>query len=67
MFQAVNYGPRGSVVLVDIDIRAAFSAGIPFYMAKNDDFVTEGDSNGVLPPVYFKKAVKVDYECQRIV
>jgi hypothetical protein len=54
------------VVLVDIDIRAAFSAGIPFYMAKNDDFVTEGDSNGVLPPVYFKNAVKVDYECQRI-
>ena len=55
------------MVLVDIDIRAAFSAGIPFYIAKNDDFVTEGDSNGVLPPVYFKNAVKVDYECQRIV
>lgn len=65
--KSVDYRPDGSKVLVTIDMHAAFYAGIPFYIAKNDDFVTEGDINGVLPPIYFKKAVKVEYECEPII
>ncbi|KAF8343509.1 hypothetical protein F5887DRAFT_1075855 [Amanita rubescens] len=42
---AIDYGPSGSVVVVDIDIHAAFYAGIAFYLAKNGDLVTSGDDN----------------------
>ncbi|KAK2465704.1 hypothetical protein APHAL10511_002248 [Amanita phalloides] len=63
----VDYSLSNCVILVDIDTHAAFYAGISFYIAKNKDLVTEGDPNGVLPPIYFKKAVKVAYECHQLV
>jgi len=37
-----------------------------FYLAKNGDIVTPGDGDGILPPVYFKKAVKVKYESHQL-
>ncbi|KAF8629043.1 hypothetical protein AX15_003544 [Amanita polypyramis BW_CC] len=63
----IDYGSSCCVILLDVDVHAAFSAGISFYIARNDDIVTEGDVDGIIPPIYFRKAVKVECERQQLV
>ena len=41
---------------IDIDLRSAMLAGIPFYTSVNNVILTPGDENGVIHPKFFVAA-----------
>ncbi|KAJ1306594.1 hypothetical protein OPQ81_007594 [Rhizoctonia solani] len=47
-----------SQILIFIDIAAAIAAGILFHLSANGVILTAGDSNGLIPPVYFSSVEK---------
>ncbi|CAE6457791.1 unnamed protein product [Rhizoctonia solani] len=42
-----------SQILIFIDVAAAMAGGISFHLSANGVILTAGDSNGIIPPVYF--------------
>ena len=46
---------NSSTVLIYIDINAALSAGIKFFVSENGVILTDGDENGVLSYVFFER------------
>merc|ERR1719413_209642 len=54
-------GMRATAELfVYVDVPRAMEEGVVFYRSKNDVILTQG-INGWLPPKYFHKAVRMDY------